>query len=64
MNLGRKTIQKAVSTSPWAVFLSASIYYLYYQINLINNLLACVGMMDVYFYETQLNRNQTKYENT
>ena len=52
----KKKIQKAVSTSPWAVLmvpkyasLSASIYYLYYQINLINNLLACIGMMDWYF---------------
>ena len=56
MNLGRKKIQKAASTSPWAVLivpkfasLSASIYYLYYQINLINNLVACIGMMDWYF---------------
>ena len=56
MNLGRKKIEKAVSTSPWAVFmvpkfasLSASIYYLYYQINVINNLVACTGMMDWYF---------------
>ena len=56
MNLGRKKIQKAASTSPWAVLivpkfasLSASIYYLYYQIILINNLVACIGMMDWYF---------------
>ena len=52
----KKKIQKAASTSPWAVLmvpksvsLSASIYYLYYQLKLINNLLVCIGMMDWYF---------------
>ena len=52
----KKKIQKTTSTSPWAVLmvpksasLSASIHHLYYQMNLINNLLACIGMMDWYF---------------
>ena len=71
MNLGRKKMQKAVLMSPWAVLmvpksasLSASIYYLSYQINLINNLPACIGMMDWYFYEAHLNRKQNEYEKT
>ena len=52
----KKKILKTASTSPWAILmvpksasLSASIYYLHYQINLINNLLACIGMMYRYF---------------
>ena len=52
----KKKIQKAASMSPWAVLmvpksasLSASIYYLYYQINLINHLLVCIEMMIWYF---------------
>ena len=53
MNLGRRKIQKAVSTSPWAALMvpkSASFSVsIYYQINLINNLLACICMMDWYF---------------
>ena len=71
MNLGRKKIQKAASTTQCAVLMvqksaswSASIYYLYYQINLINNLVACIGMMDWYFQETHLNRKQAGYEKT
>ena len=52
----KKKIQKAALMTPWAVLmlpkcgsLSASIYYLYYQTNLINNLLVCIGVMDWYF---------------
>ena len=52
----KKNIQKAASTSPWVVLmmpksasLSASIHYLYYQINLVNSLLVCIGVMDWYF---------------
>ena len=52
----KKTIQKAASKSAWTVLmvpksasLSASVYYLYYQIKLINNLLVCIGMKNWYF---------------
>ena len=52
----KKKQQKAASASPWAVLMvpksasmSTSISYLYYQINLIKNLLVCIGMMDWYF---------------
>ena len=48
--------QRAALTSPRAVLmvpksarLSASIYYLFYQINLINSLLVCIEMIDWYF---------------
>ena len=39
----------AVLMVPKSGSLLASIYYLCYQINLINNLLVCIGMIDWYF---------------
>ena len=52
----KKKIQKIAWTSPWAVLmvlksasLLASIYCLYSQITLKNNLLVCIGIMDWYF---------------
>ena len=63
----KKKKQNAASTSPWAVFMVpkcasslASIYFLYCQINLINNLLVCIGMINWYFWEIHLNRKQTE----
>ena len=56
MNLGRRKIQKTDSMSTWAVLmvpksasLLASMYYLYYQTDLIHYLLVGIGMMDWYF---------------
>ena len=70
-NLDRKGKQKSASTSPWAVLmlpklasLSASIYSLYYQTNLINNLLDCYRDDGLAVLRNISKHKQVKYKKT